>query len=322
MLYFNVFTQEIAAIILFFYAIESFSKLILHENLEKIKGFFAKYSNTDAKAILTGIVSTLVLQSSTAVSTLSVSLVNAGVFRVTTAMPIIFGAGIGTSSTAFLVSLKIKWLEEIVIIISFLISLTKKKHLAKIIFYLGLLLFAIEQMSLATSVLKDSEGFRYIFKEVDDTGALFAFGIILTIILQSSTLMTSILVVLILQKGIKMESAMIICIGAFVGTTLTSLVVSLRLSSSAKQVGILNASLSLIAASLNLVFVELFVDIGYFFKNSGLGLAIGNTVARIFCCISSLLLFKICTAILAKKGRAVKFFKKFKKLEFKKAQSN
>lgn len=286
--YFNVFAQELAGIFIFFYSIERFSKLILHEHLEKVKEFFTNVSDTNSKAMATGIIATVVLQSSTAVSTLAVTLTNAGVFGVQNALTIIFGAGIGTSSTALLVSLKWKSMEEVLIIIGAVLKFTKRKHLGKTIFYLGLLLFSIEQMSIATSALKNSPLFKYLFSNIHSISGLFFLGIILTIILQSSSLMTSILVILISQNGIDMRNAMIISIGAFVGTTLTALIVSLKMSDSAKKVGLLNGLISLIAGIINLIFVGIFINFALFFKDPGIGLAFGNTLSRIFSALISL----------------------------------
>lgn len=309
MIYFDVFAQELAAIFIFFYSIERFSHMILRENLEKIKKLFARIANTNLKATLTGFVATIILQSSTAVSTLSVTMTNAGVFSIAMAMPIIFGAGIGTSSTALLVSLKWKSMEEVTIIIGAVLTIMGKKNHGRVLFYLGLLLFSIEQMSIATSVLKDAPVFKYIFSEINNIFLLFIVGIIMTIVLQSSSLVTSILVILILQNGIDMRNAMILCIGAFVGTTLTALIVAIKMNNSARTVAILNSGLSLIAGSINLVFVGFFIEIGSMFKNQGFGLAIGNSMARVFSalmCLGMFILWNNKGAMLSK----VKSYKK------------
>lgn len=281
MLYFNVFIQELAAIFLFFYSIERFSHLILNEHLEKIKLFFEKVADNNTKAFITGCFGTVILQSSTAVSSLAVTLVNAGVLRISSAMPMIFGSSVGTSSTALLVSLKLKSMEEILIIIGVLLQY-KKKHAGRAIFYLGLLLFSIEQMTIATSVLKDSPPFQYLFTNVNNHFGLFFIGIFLTVILQSSSLMTSMLVVLIGHNGVSIQNAMIIGIGSFVGTTLTALIVSLRMHRDAKIVASLNCIISLVAGFLNLFMYGFFIIISELFKDPGFGFAVGNTIARLF----------------------------------------
>jgi phosphate:Na+ symporter len=306
MRYISCFIQEIAAIFLFFYSIERFSRLILHRNLTEIKNFFSKVADTNSKALLSGLLATIIIQSSTAVSTLAVTLTNAGVLSIKNAMPIIFGSSIGTSSTGLIVSLKMKSVEEVLIVIGSILKMTTKhRATGKVVFYLGLLLLSIEQMSLATAGLKDSPLFKYLFSAIDNTAILYITGIILTIILQSSSLMTSILILLISQNGIKIDNAVIIAIGAVVGTTLTALIVSLKMSQNAKVVAIFNCIISFIASIINLFFIDLFVKLTLLFKDEAFGFAITNSFART---ISALL----CMAIFISINRFTNLVSKYK----------
>ena len=160
----DVILQEIASILLFFYAIGRFSKMIMHINASTLKSFMQKITYTPVRSILFGTFTTALIQSQKAVSSIALSLVNAGALTAVSCVPIILATTIGASSTAFLVSLKWASMEECLIIAGAILKKKKKCfNIGNAIFYLGLILFALELMMGATSVLKENETFLQIF---------------------------------------------------------------------------------------------------------------------------------------------------------------
>ena len=100
---FSVIVQEIAAIILFFYSIKKFSKLIMRQDVRGMKKKFSALTKYKIGDFGLGIAAAAILQSNRGVSMLVLTLVGANVLNVSEALPIIFGTPIGASSTAFFI---------------------------------------------------------------------------------------------------------------------------------------------------------------------------------------------------------------------------
>ncbi|MEN9782363.1 MAG: hypothetical protein RL208_513, partial [Pseudomonadota bacterium] len=148
----GIFIQAFASIILFLYGIDRFSHYLVNVKKTKIKSFFSKLAKTPVRGAVSGCIITAILQSSTAVSSISVALVDVGILNFKNAMPIIFGAGIGTSSTALVASLKLSNLGSILMILGVAVR-WKYNKAGNTIFYLGLVLFSVNQISIALATL-------------------------------------------------------------------------------------------------------------------------------------------------------------------------
>ena len=194
----DVILQEIASILLFFYAIGRFSRTITRINATTLRSVMQTITHTPVRSICFGTFSTALIQSQKAVSSIALSLVNAGAISAMSCVPILLATTIGASSTAFLVSLKWASMEECLIIAGAILKKIKKCfHIGNIIFHLGLILFALELMMDVASVLKDNNTFLQIFLFTKNSIILFFVGCILTCIFQSPALVISITTILV-----------------------------------------------------------------------------------------------------------------------------
>jgi phosphate:Na+ symporter len=288
----GIFIQAFASIILFLYGIDRFSHYLVNVKKTKIKSFFSKVARTPARGAILGCVITAILQSSTAVSSISVALVDVGILNFKNAMPIIFGAGVGTSSTALVASLKLSNLGSILMILGVAVR-WKYNKAGNTIFYLGLVLFSVNQISIALATLKNYSYFQYVITNVTGYFSLLFLGVILTIIFQSSSLVTSLLVILVDQGAVPMKSAIILTFGAFIGTTFTAIFVSLSLCKTSKYVAVTNFIFSLLTSVMLLPVVPLFYNLTTFISDKGMAIAVSNSVFRLISGIISVSIFTL-----------------------------
>ena len=290
---FDVICQELAAIFIFFYAIHRFSKRITRCNVDKLKAIIAKATDTPVKSIFLGIVSAAFMQSNKAVSSIALTLVNAGIVGGAAILPILFGAPIGVSATAFLVSIKWKSMEEILIITGVILKKTKNKNVGNIIFYLGLLLFALELMTNATAVLKDNEVFRSFFVFTNNCIYLFIIGMLASCLLQSGALVISIITILVSCNTLPLLNAIYMSCGVIVGSSLSLIIVTLSMSKEAKKTCYTNIVFITISAILNILFVPFYYYIVTGMENVGLAFAIANLFARVIVSSIALVMYQM-----------------------------
>ena len=117
-----------------------------------------KLTNTPLKGILVGAGITSILQSSTAVSVLLVSMTSARIIRLTHSLSVIIGTNIGTTITSQLIAFKVLNVAPYILILGFIIMRTGTKFQAygKSIFYFGLIFSCLYIISFITSTLKDA----------------------------------------------------------------------------------------------------------------------------------------------------------------------
>src|SRR5690606_6329614 len=181
---------------------------------------------------------TALIQSSTATSVICVSLASRGSMTFTQALPILLGANIGTTITAQLVAFKLTTFAPYIMILGWVIKLTRFKYnfLGKAIFYFGFLFFSLELLSSSVSPIKDQEWVLEIFRAQNNPYMGIVVGIILTSLIQSSSVTTGICVVLAAQKIMPIEIGIGVVIGANVGTTVTAALASIGQNITAKRI--------------------------------------------------------------------------------------
>lgn len=290
---FDIIASEVASILLFFYAIHRFSKIIMRINIHKLKYFMSKLTKNKVKSLSIGIVGSAFMQSNKAIVSIALTLVNTGIIPALAIIPIMFGAPIGASSTSFLVSCKFKSMEEMLIIAGAILKKTKHKNVGHIIFYLGLLLFSLELMTNATASLKDNPIFQQFFTSTNNHFALFVIGMLASAILQSGALVISMITILVSYGVITLEVAICLGIGIVIGSTLALIVVSLGMNKDCRKITFENIAFLTISSLICLLFVPLFVKIGASFENIGIGFAVANLVMRILVSMLAMVMFYI-----------------------------
>lgn len=247
-----------SAIILFLFGLSAFSAELKHAAGNKLESIMKKLTSNRLVAFVVGLLLTIVIQSSTAISSLAVSLVNSGVLSFAGATAIMLGSYVGTTATAWLVSLKLTNIGPIFIVLGSLLSALpiKAKVFGKGLFYFGFIFFSLDLVSSSISPLKESLFLTNLLLHTSNTFIAILVGVFLTIILQSSTVVTGLAIIFVQQKLIMPADSIPIVLGANIGTTFTALFASIRMNTNARKAAVANTLINAIGVALLYPFLE------------------------------------------------------------------
>ncbi len=248
----------IAAISLFVYGLQSFSQEIESFGVEKLQKWIGKVTSVPLGGFFLGGAITAVVQSSTMVSSLTVSLVSSGVLTFKDSLLILLGTNVGTTATGWIVTLQSNLLGPIFIVLGTLISMipTRIATLGKSIFYFGFIFFSLSFISQAMEPLRNDPLLVETLSKASNPFLGILYGIVITVIIQSSSVVVGLVIILITQGVITLDSAIPIVVGANVGTTSTALLVSLKLSPLSKLTALSASTFNLVGVLLILPFLN------------------------------------------------------------------
>ena len=217
-----------------------FGMQVLSDNLTKASGkklrdALSKLTSNRFNGILIGGTVSAVIHSSAATTVMVVGLVNSGILNLSQAASIIMGANIGTTVTGLMLSLQSLPITEIFAALAFIgivMLIISKKPLVKIIAYIligfGLLFVGMNVMNVSmNNIIETTPRIRDVFYTVTNPFVLLILGAALTALMQSSTTMTAILIVLSTNGLIGLQSAIYVVLGMNLGTCATSLIASI-----------------------------------------------------------------------------------------------
>lgn len=276
----------ICSITLFIFGLQNFSREIESVGTHKLSLLVSKVTKLPLGGFFLGAIFTAVIQSSTLVSTLTVTLVNSGVIAFKDSIMILLGTNIGTTSTAWIVSLNSSFLGPFFIVLGSTLSMIPKKSISVIgkpIFYFGFIFFSLSFISVAMEPIKSNPYLVAVLAKASTPILGIIYGIIITIIVQSSSVVVGLVIVLLGQGTIDINAAIPIVIGANIGTTSTAMLVSMRLSSLSKLVAFASCMFNIIGVILLFPFFGLLKDIALSFSNqASLQVAIAFTLSNTF----------------------------------------
>ncbi len=176
--------------------------------------------------LLTGIGATVVFQSSSATTLLTVGIVSAGLISFYNSLGIILGADLGTTLTAQLVVWKVTDISPFIVFAGVMMYLSGKKTLkttGEMVVYFGLIFYGLSLAGEAAAPLKENEWFLAFFREEKNPLLGLAVGILFTAVVQASAIPIGILVILGQQGLVTIENALPVVLGANIGTTATAI---------------------------------------------------------------------------------------------------
>lgn len=256
-------------------AIFLFGMSVMGDNLEKVSGgklesILEKMTNNRIKGVLLGLAVTAVVQSSSAVTVMAVGFVNSGIMALRQVIGIIMGANIGTTVTAWLLSLtgiessnvfvqilKPSSFSPVLAIIGVgLIMFSKndkKKSVGNILIGFAVLMFGMETMSGAVEPLKDMPEFTGILTKFSNPILGLLAGVVLTTIIQSSSASVGILQALSSTGAIPVSLAFPVILGQNIGTCTTVLIASIGASKNAKRAAFSHLFFNIIGVILAMI---------------------------------------------------------------------
>lgn len=258
-----VIFQFLGGLGLFLFAIK-----YLGDGLQKVAGnrlrnILDRFTSNPILGVLVGIVVTGIIQSSTVTTVLTISLVNVGLMTLRQAIGVIMGANIGTTVTAFIIGFDVGIYAYILMAIGGLILfLFKKDHMqnvGQILFGLSGIFVGIEMLGSGMVPIKEWELLQQInvhFSEFPVFGVIT--GVIITVLIQSSSASVGILQEMYEEGLISLSSALPILFGDNIGTTFTVIIASISMSSMARRAALSHLFFNLNGTILFLIFFPLF----------------------------------------------------------------
>lgn len=291
-----------------------FGMTVMGNGLEKLSGgklerILERLTNNPIKGVLFGSAVTAVIQSSSAVTVMVVGFVNSGIMRLYQAVGIIMGANIGTTVTAWILSLTgiqgdsvfIQMLKPssfspvLAIIGVFFLMLSKsqkKKDLGYIFLGFAVLMFGMDVMTEAVKPLAEVPAFTNLLTKFSNPILGVLTGALLTAVIQSSSASVGILQALSITGVISYQMAIPIILGQNIGTCVTALISSVGTNTNAKRASMVHLYFNIIGAT---AFMAVFMLAKAIFKMEFLqdtigvaGIATVHTIFNVVCTVTLL----------------------------------
>lgn len=323
---FNVLTM-IGGLCLFLFGMNLMGQALERRAGGKLQSLLDKMTGSVPAGFLTGLGITAIIQSSSATTVMVVGFVNSGLMTLRQAINVIMGANVGTTVTAWLLSLagisgSNIWvnllkpssftpvLELIGIIFYMFCKSGKKKDTGMILLGFATLMFGMETMSGAVSGLKDVPAFASLFLMFKNPILGVLAGALLTGIIQSSSASVGILQALAVTGQVSYAAAIPIIMGQNIGTCVTALISSVGTQKNAKRAAVVHLMFNVIGVVVlltafwivKIVFAPAILD-----ENATMsGIAIAHSLFNILCTAMLLpaggLLEKLAIRIVPDKG--------------------
>lgn len=270
---------------------------------KSLKRIFKKTQNSPFACLGIGSGVTALIQSSAATCVLAVGFINAGVMTLYQGVNIMLGSFIGTTVTGILVSLSSFSIGLYLALIAFIgivmmfFNKEKVKNLGEVLTGFGLVFLGLDLLKGAFSQADINSATQQLFSSVSFPLLLLLIGIVLTALVQSSSAVTGIAIVMVSSGAIPFSSAIYIALGATIGTCITTLIATIGGTVNAKRSGFISLVIKVVAALIAIAIIwPLSTPISNFFStsfgSSGLGLAMFTLLYSVVFFIASMPLVK------------------------------
>lgn len=284
----------------------------------RMKQLLGILTNHRILGVLVGALVTAVIQSSSATTVMVVGFVNAGIISLTQAVGVIMGANIGTTITAWLVSmsewgqmLKPEFFAPLLIgvgaFIVLFVNKEKYRQVGEILVGFGVLFIGLSFMSSSITPYKDAPIFATAFRVLGKNPILgILTGAIVTAIIQSSSASVGILQTLALNGVVSWNSAIYITLGQNIGTCVTALISSAGANRTAKRAAVIHLLFNVIGAVVFGILMFAIFTMNPVFAGgqvTSVGISIFHTVFNIS---NTLLLFPFAKQLVTFSGRIIR----------------
>ena len=262
--------QMIGGLCLFLFGMETMGDGLTRTSGSKLQGILGSLTSSVPKGVVLGCVVTAVIQSSSATTVMLVGFVNSGIMQLRQAIPVIMGANIGTTATAWLLSLTAldgdsvfmqllkpmsfsPILAAVAIVFMMFMKSEKKYNIGLILIGFAVLMYGMDIMSSAVEPLKDVPEFVSILTMFSNPVLGVAAGTVFTAAIQSSSASVGILQALCLTGSVTYGTAIPIIMGQNIGTCVTAILSSIGANKGAKRVAAVHLSFNIIGTVIFLL---------------------------------------------------------------------
>ena len=263
---FHVLTM-IGGLCLFLFGMNLMGQALERRAGNKLRTLLGKMTGKVMTGFLTGLGVTAIIQSSSATTVMVVGFVNSGLMTLRQAINVIMGANVGTTITAWLLSLAgidsgSTWVQLlkpssftpvlalIGIVLYMFCKQNRKKDTGMILLGFATLMFGMETMSGAVSGLKDIPAFANLFLMFKNPVLGVLAGAVLTAVIQSSSASVGILQALALTGSVSYAAAIPIIMGQNIGTCVTAMIASVGTNKNAKRAAVVHLMFNLIGVAV------------------------------------------------------------------------
>lgn len=252
---------------------------IMSSGLEKIAGgklekILKTMTSSPIKGLVLGAGITAVIQSSSAVTVMLVGLVNSGIMKLTQAIGVIMGSNIGTTITAWILSLSgiqstnivlrlfkpesfTPLLALIGVIMIFAARSNKNKNVGSVLLGFSILMTGMIFMSTSMEPLSHSQKFIDLLTLFKNPIFGVLVGTVITAVIQSSAASVGMLQALVMKVDMSYSMALPIIMGQNIGTCITAILSSIGVNSNAKKVSVVHVTFNIIGTIIFLTLFEL-----------------------------------------------------------------
>ncbi|HGA1023423.1 TPA: Na/Pi cotransporter family protein [Bacillus cereus] len=240
---------------------------------DRLRDILDRFTTNPLMGVLAGMLVTVLIQSSSGTTALTVGLVSAGFMTLRQAIGVIMGANIGTTVTAFIIGIKIgEYALPVMAIGAILLFFFKNKKVhsvGQVVFGFGMLFFGLELMSAGMKPLRSLESFQELTVSMSDNPILgIVVGTVFTLIVQSSSATIGILQELFGQGAIDLQAALPVLFGDNIGTTITAVLAAIGTSIAARRAALVHVIFNIIGTIIFTILLIPFTSLIQYFQTS------------------------------------------------------
>ena len=210
----------------------------------KLRNILEAMTKNKIIAVIFGALFTAVIQSSGATTVMVVSFVNAGIMSLAQSVGIIFGANIGTTITSQLVAFNLTGIAPFILFVGAVFMMFGKKPMVKkvgeVILGFGALFMGISMMKDAMADLRDYQTVLNVLGSLDQPLLGILMGMVITIIVQSSSVTVSILLLMASQGLVSLSVCFYVILGCNIGSCTPAVLASLDTRKDAKRAALIH----------------------------------------------------------------------------------
>ncbi|WP_053364115.1 Na/Pi cotransporter family protein [Bacillus sp. FJAT-27251] len=230
---------------------------------DRLRDILDRFTSNPVMGVLAGMFVTILIQSSSGTTALTVGLVAAGFMNLRQAIGVIMGANIGTTVTAFIIGIKIGDYALPIIavgaILLFFFKHKKVQHFGQIVFGFGALFYGLDLMSTGMKPLREVQAFTDLTMEMSSNPILgVVIGVLFTVIVQSSSATIGILQGLFGDGLVTLNAALPVLFGDNIGTTITAVLAAIGTSVAARRAAATHVLFNLIGTFIFMVLLRPF----------------------------------------------------------------
>nr|WP_026674700.1 Na/Pi cotransporter family protein [Alkalihalobacterium bogoriense] len=230
---------------------------------DRLREVLDRFTSNPVMGVIAGLVVTILLQTSTGTTVLTVGLVNAGFMTLKQAIGVIMGANIGTTVTAFIIGIKISQYALPIIaagaVLLFFFKNKKINYYGQVVFGFGALFYGLETMGTGLKPLREVQAFADLTVSMSDNPLLgVLIGTLFTVLVQSSSAAIGMLQTLFAQGAMSLDAALPVLFGDNIGTTITAVLASIGASIAARRAALTHVIFNVIGTALILIIIRPF----------------------------------------------------------------